>query len=76
MNCHKDENAATRKYTTADEIAFLKALGKSRSGAPRPEILRRYREAMKLRQRWGLIDPVVVSTYLTLEIGREEDSAS
>lgn len=70
------DSAAKCKYTTEDEIVFLKSLfSNPKSGVIRQEKLRRYREAMKLRSQWGLIDPDVVRTYLTMEIGKE-DSAS
>lgn len=69
------DSAAKRKYTTADEIEYLKTLPRSGHGIPHLEMLRRYRQAMKLRKRWGLIDPDVVRTYLIMELGKE-DSAS
>lgn len=70
------DSAAKCQYTTEDEISFLKSLfSNPQSGVIRQEKLRRYRMAMKLRRRWGLIDPDVVLTYLTMEIGKEDNEA-
>lgn len=69
------DTAAKRKYTTKDEIEFLKALPSSGHGVPRLEMLRRYRQTMTRRCRWGLIDPDVIRTYLILEIGEEDNKS-
>lgn len=58
-----------RRYGTQEEIEYLKNLGRSRHGVPRVEMLRRYRQSMERRQRWGVIDPEIIRTYLEIEIG-------
>lgn len=52
-------------YSTDMEMRFLSNL--------RPEILRKYREAMKLRVRWGIINPVEIEEYVKKLIQRSED---
>jgi hypothetical protein len=58
-----------RHYGTQEEIEYLKGLGRSPHGVSRTEMLRRYRQGMERRQRWGMIDPEIIRTYLDLEIG-------
>ncbi len=55
------------KWTTQDEIDFVRTLGTHREGAPkrvedvplreRLRLLRNYKKTMHLRARWGGIDP-------------------
>lgn len=57
-------------WSTEAELAFVRALGTHRLGAPRtpdavplPErltLLRQYQAAMQRRTRWGAIDPATI----------------
>jgi hypothetical protein len=64
----------TRKWTTQDEIDFLRRIGTHRTGKnvlPRRELLRKYRRSIAQRSYWGAVDRQLIENYLTLEIGKD-----
>lgn len=62
---------------TGCELLFLKYLGQwsihkdkpQGVNMSRPELLRKYARAMKLRRSWGAIDKVKIREYLEKELG-------
>jgi len=60
-----------RNWTTKCEIDYLKSIGTFMlmpSKFTRKELLRKYRENMKLRVDWGAINPDKIKEYLAGEI--------
>lgn len=60
-----------KNWTTKYEIDFLKSIGTYKSTPStftRKELLRKYRDAMKLRVNWDSINPDKVKEYLAGEI--------
>ena len=69
-----------RKWTTADEIAYIDGIGRhfSRSTrmptwltrATRVQRLKSYQNVMRARSRWGAVDAVAIGTHVASEIDR------
>lgn len=77
MALHPSLDGPGRPYATADEVAFLKRLGRHRprsrwAGSHQHTLLRQYRAAMGGRQRWGQIDPRAVRAYLDTVLNDKE----
>lgn len=56
-------------WSTDDELAFLKRLGKHSEqsrGVPREELLRRYWLTAARRVRWGAIERAPIIAYLRM----------
>ena len=71
---HKSKDTpelVTTYWRTPQDIEFLAGLGSHTRGrilVSRPELLRRYRRAMKKRTDWGGIDPKQIREYLDTAI--------
>lgn len=68
--CKTMTNIVYYKWTTADEIKYVKGLGTRKrqeginSGLTRLEMLLKYRDTLNQRVEWGDIEPVEVSVVV------------
>jgi hypothetical protein len=75
---HEKLEVSQIQYTTADEIHFLNLMGlfsSAKHRASRRTLLRRYRDAMPLRSRWGRLDRDRISRHVEALIARDADGA-
>jgi hypothetical protein len=66
-------------WSTREELAFLKHIEGAQnrhskgSALPRPELLRRYREAARRRTDWGEIDARRILNYVDGELRKYQE---